>query len=132
MRIGEESEGVDYLQIARQLVGGQDAQLFSAQDMEDIRARQGDIAARISAREADIVDLLQAPEKTDVEILPATEAETDPEGEQRLDEIRQSVTDESVTETLGEVSSGGIRPSTPPPPVTETMIQTDATEGEQR
>ncbi|MFJ6131573.1 SPFH domain-containing protein [Janibacter terrae] len=132
VRIGEESEGVDYLQIARQLVGGQDAQLFSAQDMEDIRARQGDIAARISARETDIVDLLQAPEKTDVEILPATEVETDPEGEQRLDEIRQSVTDESVTETLGEVSSGGIRPSTPPPPVTETMIQTDATEGEQR
>ncbi len=186
VRVGEESEGVDYLQIARQLVGGQDAQLFTAEDMEAIRSRQADIASRVSEREAEIADLLQAPEETDVEILPISESETDAEGAQRLDEIRQSVTDESVTETLGEVSTsgdpsvaepaapseptappapvvpttpdvedtaprhgGGIRPSAPvaptdlsaptgppvdmpppPPPMTEPMTQTDASEGE--
>ncbi|CAM4052173.1 SPFH domain-containing protein [Janibacter anophelis] len=182
VRVGEESEGVDYLQIARQLVGGQDAQLFTAEDMEAIRSRQADIASRVSAREAEIADLLQAPEETDIEILPVSESETDGEGAQRLDEIRQSVTDESVTEALGEVSTsgdpsvaeptgpagtavptvpttpdvedtaprhgGGIRPSAPvaptdlsaptgppvdmppPPPMTEPMTQTDASEGE--
>ncbi|QBF47941.1 SPFH domain-containing protein [Janibacter limosus] len=159
VRIGEESEGVDYLQIARQLVGGQDAKLFTAEDMEAIRSRQGDIAERISAREADIVDLLQAPEETDVEILPVTEPETDLEGEQRLDEIRQSVTDESVAEALGEVRGTSTPPPPamspeapeapeapevpaapeppappvdlpPPPPMTEPMSQTDPSEGE--
>ena len=105
VRIGEESEGVDYLQIARQLVGGQDQQLFSGEDMEAIRARQPDIAERVSTREAEIEDLLQAPEETDVEILPASETEIDVEGEQRLDEIRQSVTDENVSAQLGEVST---------------------------
>ncbi|MDN5716972.1 MAG: SPFH domain-containing protein, partial [Janibacter sp.] len=129
VRIGEESEGVDYLQIARQLVGGQDTKLFSAEDMEAIRSRQGDIAARVSGRQADIVDLLRVPDETDVEILPVTEPETDAEGEQRLDAIRQSVTDESISETLEGVSGGGTPPPPvdlpPPPPMTEPMTQTD-------
>jgi regulator of protease activity HflC (stomatin/prohibitin superfamily) len=134
VRIGEESEGVDYLQIARQLVGGQDTKLFSEEDMEAIRSRQGDIAARVSGRQADIVDLLRVPDETDVEILPVTEPETDPEGEQRLDAIRQSVTDESITETLEGVSGAGTPPPPvdlpPPPPMTEPMTQTDPSEGE--
>lgn len=125
VRVGEESEGVDYLQIARQLVGGQDQQLFSAEDMEAIRSRQADISERVSTREAEIADLLQAPEETDVEILPASETEIDAEGEQRLDEIRQSVTDDSVSAQLGE-ASGDTMPrhaataDAPPPPAPET------------
>ncbi len=116
VRIGAESESVDYLQIARQLVGGQDQQLFSTEAMESIRSRQGDISERVSAREADIEQLLQAPEETDVEILPSSETELDVEGEQRLDAIRQSVTDESVTAQFGD--EGGFAPSeaTSPPP----------------
>ena len=109
VRVGEESEGVDYLQIARQLVGGQDAQLFSAEDMEAIRSRQADIAERVAEREADIADLLQAPEETDVEILPVTETQTDAAGEQRLDEIRQSVTEEI------DLPGEGEEPPPPPP-----------------
>ena len=126
VRVGEESEGVDYLQIARQLVGGQDQQLFSTEDMAAIRARQSDIAERVSSRESEIEDLLQAPEETDVEILPASETDIDVEGEQRLDEIRQSVTDDSVSAQLGEVSSETTprhavpdvpeSPAEPPPP----------------
>lgn len=115
VRVGEESEGVDYLQIARQLVGGQGAQLFTPEDMEAIRARQADIAARVSEREADIEQLLQVPEESDVEILPVTESDLDAEGAQRLDEIRQSVTDESVTEAIGAVQEE----ATPPPSAPE-------------
>ncbi|WP_277455329.1 SPFH domain-containing protein [Janibacter sp. DB-40] len=120
VRIGAESESVDYLQIARQLVGGQGQQLFSTEAMESIRSRQGDISERVSAREADIESLLQAPEETDVEILPSSETDLDTEGEQRLDAIRQSVTDESVTAQFGD--EGGFAPaeaSSPPPPAPE-------------
>ena len=122
VRVGEESEGVDYLQIARQLVGGQAAQLFTPEDMEAIRARQADIASRVAERESEITDLLQAPEETDVEILPISQTELDAEGEQRLDEIRQSVSDEAVAETLGAVDEG----ATPPPSLPEdTNPRTD-------
>src|SRR5699024_7091058 len=118
VRVGEESDGVDYLQIARQLVGGQDEQLFSASDMEAIRSRREDIADRVSTREPEIEDLLQAPEETDVEILPASETEIDVEGEQRLDEIRQSVTDETVSAQFGEVPEETVprHAADPPPP----------------
>ncbi|MGO1167882.1 MAG: SPFH domain-containing protein, partial [Janibacter sp.] len=129
VRVGEESEGVDYLHIARQLVGGQDDKLFTAEDMEAIRSRQSDIGERVSLREADIEDLLQAPEETDVEILPASEAELDAEGEERLDAIRQSVTDEKVAAQMGQTSTDApteapdetaprhaVTPSDPPPP----------------
>lgn len=122
VRVGEESEGVDYLQIARQLVGGQAAQLFTPEDMEAIRARQADIASRVAERESEITDLLQAPEETDVEILPISQSELDAEGEQRLDEIRQSVSDEAVAETLGAVDEG----AAPPPSLSEdTNPRTD-------
>ena len=122
VRVGEESEGVDYLQIARQLVGGQAAQLFTPEDMEAIRARQADIASRVAERESEITDLLQAPEETDVEILPISQSELDAEGEQRLDEIRQSVSDEAVAETLGAVDEG----ATPSPSLPEdTNPRTD-------
>ena len=109
VRVGGESEGVDYLQIARQLVGGQSSQLFSADDMEAIRARQADIAERVAERESEIAELLQAPEETEVEILPVTETETDAAGEQRLDEIRQSVTEEI------DLPGEGEEPPPPPP-----------------
>lgn len=119
VRVGGESEGVDYLQIARQLVGGQDQQLFSSEDMAAIRSRQADIAERVSSRESEIEDLLQAPEETDVEILPASETDIDVEGEQRLDAIRQSVTDDSVSAQLSEASTE-TRPRHAVPDVPET------------
>ena len=100
VRVGEQSDGVDFLAIAGQLVGGHDEKLFSEEDMADIQSRKSDIAERVSARESEIEGLLQAPEKTEVEILPASESQVDPEGEQRLDEIRQSVTDERTAAQL--------------------------------
>ena len=107
VRVGGESDGVDYLQIARELVGGQDQKLFSDEDMEAIRARQAAIAERVDARQDELGDLLRAPEETDVEIIPASEPQDDPEGEQVLDQIRRSVSDETVTAELEGVSSAG-------------------------
>ena len=107
VRVGQESDGVDYLGIARELVGGQERKLFTEADMDAIRARESDIAERVATREGEIGDLLEAPEETDVEIVPASETTVDAEGQERLDQIRQSVTDESVAAQLEEVSSTG-------------------------
>ena len=107
VRVGGEADGVDYLQIARELVGGQDQQLFSEQDMADIQSRKSDIAERVDGRKDEIEVLLQAPEATEVEILPESEPVDDPEGEEVLDQIRASVTDESVTAQLEGVSDSG-------------------------
>src|SRR5690606_29764006 len=51
VRVGGEGEGVDYLAIARDLVGGADGQLFSPEDMQAIASRRQEIAARVSSRE---------------------------------------------------------------------------------
>ena len=114
VRVGSETEGVDYLHIARELVGGQDSKLFTDEDMEAIRSRQGDIADRVSGRESEIVELLRAPEATDVQIMPASEPVDDPEGEQVLDQIRRSVTDESLAAELEEVRATGVAPTAEP------------------
>ncbi|WP_256838165.1 SPFH domain-containing protein [Ornithinimicrobium faecis] len=115
VRVGGDAEGVDYLHIARELVGGAEHKLFSDEDMADIQSRKGDIAERVSGRKGEIEHLLQAPEATEVEILPATEPVDDPEGEQVLDQIRRSVTDEAVTAQLEEVTESGEVPGADEP-----------------
>ena len=114
VRVGGNADGVDYLQIARELVGGQDDKLFSAEDMEAIQARKGDISERVAGRKDEIEVLLQAPEATEVEIIPASEPVDDPEGEDVLDQIRRSVSDEHVAADLEEARTTGMVPSADP------------------
>ena len=130
VRVGGESEGVDYLHIARELVGGQDTQLFSAEDMEAIRSRQSDIAERVSDREDNIGHLLEAPEETEVEILEVSDDDIDPE----LDQIRRSVTDEDVASALSEVTDSGQAAPAPAPdhPGQRPQQDTMTNEGEHR
>jgi regulator of protease activity HflC (stomatin/prohibitin superfamily) len=90
VRVGGDSEGVDFLHIARELVGGADAKLFSTEDMEAIRARQGDIAQRIEGRQGEITHLLEPPKETQVELVSESEEAPDA-GEDRVEEIRRSV-----------------------------------------
>ncbi|MET4077022.1 SPFH domain-containing protein [Janibacter sp. UYMM211] len=115
VRVGDQGDGVDYLKIARELVGGQGSALFSDEDMAAIRERHGAIAERVAQREGEIGDLLQAPEETDVEILPASEVTDDPEGEEAIAKIRESVTDEAVTAQMGEAAGGPPSPPSGPP-----------------
>ena len=91
VRVGSDSEGVDFLRIARQLVGDSDTPLFSAQDMQAIRARQGDIADRFAARESEIEHLLEPPEATQVELVTESETVGDGAAQERMEEIRRSV-----------------------------------------
>jgi hypothetical protein len=82
VRVGAGDDPVDFLKVAQELIGRQDAQLFSEEDMEAIRGRRDDI------------DRLLAPPEEAVTIAEDDTATGDVAGEERMEEIRQSVASE--------------------------------------
>ncbi|MCB5908041.1 SPFH domain-containing protein [Streptomyces sp. SF28] len=56
--------GVDFLALARELVGERGTELFSAEDMAAVRARLADVSGRIAGREQEIAALLEAERPT--------------------------------------------------------------------
>ncbi|MFY1632792.1 SPFH domain-containing protein [Solwaraspora sp. WMMB335] len=56
--------GVDLLQLAREMVGERNADLFTEADMTAMRTRLAEVAARIAERESEINDLRAADEPT--------------------------------------------------------------------
>ncbi|MBO8187371.1 SPFH domain-containing protein [Streptomyces spirodelae] len=56
--------GVDFLALARELVGERDTELFSAQDVAAVRERLVEVSARIAEREAEISALREAEQPT--------------------------------------------------------------------
>lgn len=97
VHVGDNDEGVDYLRIARQLVGSSQASLFTEQDTSDLREQLVAIQQRIGDREDEIVELLAGMEG---------DPDAPPEGhtpaEDRVDEIRRSVRDETINERVAE------------------------------
>ncbi|CAN5373040.1 SPFH domain-containing protein [soil metagenome] len=97
VRVGGDSEGVDFLHIARQLIGDSDVPLFSAEDMEGIRGRKGAIEERVTNRKDEITHLLQPPEETQVEIVSESDSEQDADSAERMEQIRRSVADDAAS-----------------------------------
>jgi regulator of protease activity HflC (stomatin/prohibitin superfamily) len=65
VRIGGTADaGIDFLELARELVGERGTELFTAEDMADVRARLTEVSERIAAREAEIGALLAADRPT--------------------------------------------------------------------
>ncbi|MFE5188702.1 SPFH domain-containing protein [Streptomyces sp. NPDC056628] len=66
VRIGGTSDGagIDFLELARELVGERGTELFSDADMAAVRARLGEVSERIAAREEEIGALLAADRPT--------------------------------------------------------------------
>jgi hypothetical protein len=91
---GEGSDGVDFLRIAQQVVGGTDAQLFSDEELSQIRAREEEISRRVASREDEIAELLEEEERTVA--APTVEPDESLPGADRVEEIRRSVSSESV------------------------------------
>ncbi|HEV2089222.1 MAG TPA: SPFH domain-containing protein [Cryptosporangiaceae bacterium] len=93
---------IDFLVLARRLVGVGETALFSDADLAAVHDRRGDIQARIGDRQAEIDDLLAADRRTQQIGTP---------GEAHVEEIRRSVTDESVErrieESLDEAGDNG-------------------------
>ncbi|CAM4228266.1 SPFH domain-containing protein [Nocardiopsis rhodophaea] len=93
---GDESS-VNFLRVAQGIIGETDAALFSDDDMAAIRTRLQQISDRIASREAEINELLEAEQAT-VETARPESGEVP--GEDRVEEIRQSVSDEAIDERL--------------------------------
>ena len=109
-------ESVDFLEIARRMIGTGDEPLFSPADMQAIRDRLEEIQVRIREREREI-ESLKAATKAEPEAEtpePVEDATAD-----RVEEIRQSVTDEAVKRRVerlghdGEIHNGGGGEETP-------------------
>ena len=98
-------EEIDFLQIARRMIGTGDEPLFTAADLQAIRDRMTEIQARIRERAEELERLstgrgvagaIAAEEEEELEERPAAEEAT----ARRVEEIRQSVTDEAVKERV--------------------------------
>ncbi len=101
LHIGEGDEAsVNFLRIAQGIVGETNETLFSDEEMAGIRSRLSEISERIEQRETEISELLQTEERT---VTPAEPETTDMPGADRVEEIRQSVADDTIDERLSEV-----------------------------
>lgn len=112
LRIGSgDAASVDYLRIAQEIIGQSDNALFSQEDMDAIRARLGEIKGRIAQREREISTLVREAE----EPAAAPEGGEDP-GADRIEEIRQSVSEQAIDERLAEVPQEADPDQGPPEP----------------
>lgn len=110
VQIGDGADGsggdVDFLEIARRMIGVGDESLYTPEDMRRIREHVGEIRARIRERAAEIERLSTVPAVPEngvaEEPLRAEEAT-----EGRVEEIRRSVTDEAVKERVERMEAAG-------------------------
>ena len=104
IKIGaDDGQPVDFLAIARRMVGTGDEPLYTAADMQKIRERLEEIRVRIRQRSAEIESLSTVETDEPAEEMqrgPAAERAT----EDRVEEIRQSVTDERIQERVERIS----------------------------
>ncbi|SIO89755.1 SPFH domain-containing protein [Nocardiopsis sp. JB363] len=115
LRIGSgDAASIDYLRIAQEIIGQADTALFSAEDMAEIRERLGDIRERIAQRQQEINDLIED-ESGERRVHDAE----DP-GEDLVEEIRQSVSEDAIGERLSDENGPGEQEAGPeaavPPP----------------
>ncbi len=130
VRIGGDTEGVDFLQVARQLIGDSDTPLFTDADMESIRSRKPAIEERVASRKADITHLLKPPEETQVEIVPESDASAELPGEDRMEAIRRSVAEDGASASEPAAEKAAPRHATPESePQPETSQPAVAREG---
>jgi regulator of protease activity HflC (stomatin/prohibitin superfamily) len=105
-------EAVDFLQIARRMIGTGGEPLFTPEDMQSLRNRMQEIQARIREREREIESLSDERAAGDV---PEDESQHHPAAEEataeRVEEIRQSVTDEAVRERISHDADGQSGPT---------------------
>src|SRR5918998_1376057 len=95
---------IDFLAIARQMIGTGGEPLFTPEDMQKIRERMEEIQERIREREQEIEDVVSA-EQGMTEEEPQAPQAAEEEDAERLEEIRQSVTDQAVKERVERLQS---------------------------
>ena len=103
VQIGAAGDAVDFLEISRRMIGTGGEPLFTPEDMQAIRNRMEEIQARIRERAGELESLADGQEmRLDEEPRQAEEVNAD-----RVEEIRQSVTDEAVRERVERIGHEG-------------------------
>lgn len=92
---------VDFLEIARRMIGTREEPLYSPEDMESLRERLQEIESRIRERQEEIDSLATA--RTEPGGEDQDEGESVEAAEDRVEEIRRSVTDEAVKERVERI-----------------------------
>ncbi|CAL9461192.1 SPFH domain-containing protein [Streptomyces werraensis] len=72
---GDGAAGIDFLELARELVGERGAELFDDAEMAAVRERLAEVSARIAGRQQEITALLEAERPTVVPQMPDEPAE---------------------------------------------------------
>ena len=100
---------VDFLRIARSMIGTGGEPLFTPEDMQSIRNRMQEIQTRIREREREIESLSDERAALESHDIPIDEPQHHPAAEEtdRVEEIRQSVTDEAVRERVERLGHDG-------------------------
>ena len=104
-------EAVDFLEISRRMIGTGDEPLFTPEDMQAIRDRMEEIQARIRDRAREI-DRLSGGHTAQPEEVPSERQVAEAATEERVEEIRQSVTDEAVKERVERLGHDDDEPGT--------------------
>lgn len=98
-------DAVDFLKIARRMIGTGGEPLFTSEDMQLIRGRMEEIRARIRERSREIEGLSTERGAEDgFEEEPQAHPAAEDATADRVEEIRQSVTDEAVKERVERMS----------------------------
>jgi len=100
----EGEEAVDFLEIARRMIGTGGDPLFTPEDMQAIRDRMQEIQSRIRDRAGEIENLAAEREPQAAE-APQPQPAAEEESAERVEEIRQSVTDERIRERVEQISA---------------------------
>jgi regulator of protease activity HflC (stomatin/prohibitin superfamily) len=111
VQVGDGQGKVDFLEIARAMIGTGSEPLFTPEDMRAIRERMAEIQARIRERGAEIDRLVSAPEPVAEGSPPAESAaqeaaRVEAANAERVEEIRKSVTDERIQQRVEEIGDG--------------------------
>jgi len=96
-----EDDAVDFLEISRRMIGTGGEALFTPEDMQAIRDRMGEIQAHIRERAGELESLSNG-QRAQPEPQQAEDENAD-----RVEEIRQSVTDEAVRERVERIGHEG-------------------------
>lgn len=100
---GDEA-GIDFLALARQLVGRGEGGLFSPDELDAIRTQLPAIEARIDRRRREVEELLEAQAGVSRDAVAPDASDTVPDAE-AVEQLRESVTDEAVQERVDRLST---------------------------
>ena len=107
VRIGADADqNLDFLAIAQQMLGTEDAVLYTAADMQAIRGRLGEIQARIGDRAAQIEQLAtdERSRRQSEQRVESSEGGDQAELPPQVEEISRSVSDDQVQARMERIS----------------------------